>query len=436
MTRRRLAFIAIMLLAMSARADAAPEGAPTGSLDAFVDAPAGAPYVGEPLRLVLRAAVHGRIANDRLEQPALVDFDWQQFGVDSSREELIDGFWTPVVERVLMIYPLRAGRLTIPPFKRRVYYLIGDNERGEIEFASQPIALDVRARDGVGDPDEFWLPATALSIVDEWEPEPDKIPFGETARRVVTVEAEGVTAERLPPLPNFRAPGIITFAGPVERRTIVTDRGPIGRVVYRWNIRPVSMIPALAPAIRVPWFDVSARRPREAAAPERRIAFIGATQAKGASESIGLLSPRPLIAALLGFVSTAAAAFYVASSPRARGGSRARGDSWRRFAQTQFALLALRIAARKGDVAAFRRALDAVAKTDAERWRRVTAQSDIASALAALDAALFAREPPPGSLPPPRLAGNLAGKIAAALRRDAALTAEQRVRDARSSTPQ
>ena len=131
---------------------------------------------------------------------------------------MIDGFWTPVVERVLMIYPLRAGRLTIPPFTRRIAYRIEESGGRRRSFPPR-LSRSRRARGT-----DSCRRARRLSAgqqpahLDAWDPEPDKIPFGETARRTVTVEAEGVTADRLPPLPNFRAPGVITFAAPVERQ--------------------------------------------------------------------------------------------------------------------------------------------------------------------------------------------------------------------------
>jgi hypothetical protein len=403
MTIRRL-LIAVILLFGGAGASAAD--APAGRLDAFVDLPKETPYVGEPLRLVLRSAIRARVASDRIEQPALTDFDWRQFGVDQSSEALIDGFWTPVHTRTLMIYPLRAGRLTIAPFKWRVSYMTGDGERAEVEFVSQPLEIDARARDAVGDAADFWLPAKALRISDHWEPDPDRIPPGETARRIVTVEAEGVTADRLPPLPSFRAPGVITFAGPVERQTIVTDQGPVARAAYQWSVRPVSTMPAVAPAIRLRWFDVSARVMRESAAPERRVAFIGAErEAKPNDASAGFLSARPLIAALLGFVSTSAAAYLVVSS---KAGSR----SWPSRAKTWRLRRALRAAARREDVAAFRLTLREVAKTEPDLWRLVAARDDIAPALAAIDAAIFAKEAPASIAP----LAPLAQKISAALR--------------------
>lgn len=400
----RPSFLALAFIAAFGRFGALAEETPMGRFEAVVELPKDGPYVGEPLRLKLRSALHARVANDRILQPALTDFDWRQFGVDVSNEELIDGFWLPVHTRTLMIYPLRSGRLTIEPFKWRVVYLTGEGERTEIELQSQPLTVEVRPREGLGDSAAFWLPAKSLRILDRWEPDPDKIPPGEMAKRTVTIEAEGLTADRLPPLPRFRAPGVITFAGPVERQTIGTDQGPVARAIYQWTVRPVSTHPAVAPAISLRWFDISARAMRETAAPERRVAFIGAEPAarsEATDKSSGLLSPLPLLAALLGFMSTGAAAYLIASSRRGR------MMSWRRSARTWGLLMRLRAAARKGDVAAFRRTMLDLSKMDPDRWRRVASRDDIAAALATIDAGLFAREPPAAPAPLPLLARNI-----------------------------
>ncbi|WP_159730005.1 BatD family protein [Methylosinus sp. Ce-a6] len=405
---RRLALAICLLFLPLSRAAALEEGAPVGRVEVRVELPSETPYVGEPLRLVIRSAIRGRILLDHIVQPALVDFDWQQFGVDTSSEAMIDGFWTPVVERVLMIYPLRAGRLTIPPFKRRIAYRIEESGKVEAEYESAPFEIVVRARGGLVAPGESFLPAESLRITDAWDPEPDKIPFGETARRTITVDADGVTAERLPPLPDFRAPGLITFAAPVERRTIVTDQGPRARAVYRWSVRPVSSTSAFAPPIRMKWFDVATRRMREAIAPERRVAFIEAARDRAAArarESPGVFSARPLVAALAGFVATGA--LVILLSTFSAGGA---------FERRPAALGALRRAARAGDAAAFRRAAADLAQADQPRWRAILARADIGPPLAALDVSLYGREP---KAPPPALAP-LARAIGAAwTKRDA-----------------
>jgi hypothetical protein len=405
-TSARLRIAVLVLLANFGCAVAFADETPLGRFEATVELPKEGAYVGEPLRLKLRTAIHARVATDRIIQPGLTDFDWQQFGVDASSEEFIDGFWLPVHTRTLMIYPLRAGRLTIEPFKWRLAYFSDDGARTEMEMVSQPVTVDVRGRESLGDSD-FWLPATSLRVIDHWDPEPDRIAVGEMSKRTVTVEAEGLTADRLPPLPRFRAPGVITFAGPVERQTIVTDQGPIARAVYQWTVRPVSTTPAVAPAIRLRWFDIAARTMRDASVPERRVAFIDASQAPQVNDAgkRGFVSPLPLLASLLGFISTGAAAYLAASKTDS-------DRSWRRRAMTWGILFTLRARARREDVAGFRQTIGKLSKAEPGRWRRVAARDDIASALAAVDAALFAREPASS----PVALAVLARKITAAFR--------------------
>ncbi len=414
----RFGLLLLAALAVPGRVGAIAEERPMGRFEAVVDLPPDGPFVGEPLRLELRSAVHARVATDRILQPALTDFDWRQYGVDASSEALIDGFWMPLHTRTLMIYPLRAGRLTIEPFKWRLSYFAEDGSRPEIEFVSQPLTIDVRGREAMVEGSDVWLPAKSLRISDQWDPDPERIPPGEMARRTVTVEAEGLTADRLPTLPRFRAPGVVTFAGPVDRQTIVTDRGPIARAVYQWTVRPLSTTPAVAPAIRLRWFDIAARTMREAAAPERRVALLGATQEPQPEDTTsipGLLSPLPLLASLLGFVSTGAAACLVGAS------SAARGTSWRRLARRWGLLRALRAAARKNDLAAFRRTTMALSTAEPERWPRVAARGDIAAGLAGIDAALFAREPPAPPVSLPALAKTISAALGQVETADAAV---------------
>jgi len=294
-----------------------------GRVEVWADLPKGPPFVGEPIALHVRSSLRAKTTREKLLQPALTDFDWQQFGIDASSEEMLDGFWTPVIERVLMITPLKAGALTIPPFTRRIEILAPNGERVETDFVSSSLVIDVRSHEGVGPSDAWWLPAKSVTISDKWEPTPDKIPFGETAHRVLTIEVKGVTADRLPPPPVLRAPGLISFLGPGDRQTIVTDDGPIARASYSWNVRPISVVPARAPAIHIPWFDVASRNMRDAVAPEHEVAFLNAAcdarAQSTASAPPGYLTVWPLAAFGMSFVWTLGVIYLIATS-NSRGG--------------------------------------------------------------------------------------------------------------------
>ncbi len=308
--------VTALFLTFAFRTNAQVNDLPYNKIEALVEIRGDAPYVGEPLRLVIRSAFHAPVANDRIIQPDLTDFDWQQFGVDSTSEELIEGFWMPVITRVLMIYPLRPGKLTINSFKRLVTYFNSHGERTETEISSQPVSIDVRSHESLAGNDTYWIPAKNLRITDQWSPEPDNIKVEETAQRTITIEADGLTADRLPNLPSFRAPGIITFAGPVQRETIITDEGPLGRIVYRWRIRPVSQSVAITPSVKIRWFDVSNRQMREAVIPERRVAFVSSSQERKSSQGIkfsNLLSFWPILAFLLSFLMMSAIGYLFVS---------------------------------------------------------------------------------------------------------------------------
>ena len=331
MAPRVLLFVAASVVALglgaSARAEEPSNDPSVGRVEIWAALPKEPPFVGEPIMLHMRSSLRAKTTRDKILQPALIDFDWQQFGIDKSSEEMLDGYWTPVLERVLVITPLKAGALTIPPFIRRAEFLAANGEREETEFSSRPLAIDVRSHEGVGPSGAWWLPAKSMTISDRWEPAPDKIPFGETAHRVLTIEAKGVTADRLPPPPILRAPGLISFVGPVDRQTIVTDDGPVARASYSWNVRPISVTPTTAPAIHIPWFDVATRKMRDAAAPEREVAFLNAPRKARApsvaTETPGLLSPWPLVAGAASFIWTLAAAYLVATRKRVVGRDRA-----------------------------------------------------------------------------------------------------------------
>ena len=275
------------------------------------ETPAGGPYVEEMFLLRIRSNIRANVTLDQFRQPPLQDFDWQQYGVDAAVEDMIDGFRVQGVERTLALFPRHAGHLTVEPFTRHVTIQTDANERVEMDFVSQPLEIEARDHADIGPAGAWWLPARSVQLTDRWEPRPDRIGLNETARRIVTLEVEGITAERLPPLPPLRVPGLISFAGPVERETLVTDNGPRARATYRWDVRPVSDDPATTPAIHIPWFDSAARVMRDAALPEMRVTFASPTGADIESAPVRApvraISLWPLLAAAGTFVWTLAA---------------------------------------------------------------------------------------------------------------------------------
>lgn len=367
---------------------AGAESEPTlGQIEVTVKTSDTAPYPQEMVLLSVRSTLrYGQIALERLEQPALQNFSWIQLGRDRWSKSEVNGVPAIVCERLLALFPIKSGGLTIDPFVHHLTIVNNEADRRELELRSVPVTLNVRAWTGAkGGPDSrdsWWLPVKSLTVTDKWEPEPDQISPGETAHRTVMVEAAGITADRLPPVPKLRSQGVITFSGPTERVTTITPAGPVARVTYRWDVRPATGMPATLQAIHIPWFDSTGRQMRDAIIPARRIAFTtthdGSEPQRG---TFGLL-----------LVILSGASSFVAGLLLLRGADSGSGSYIRRLVRYLGArreLRDLRYAANSGDARAFRSALHALALRDPYRAQRCYAKAAVNSGLALLDRHLF-----------------------------------------------
>ncbi|KQT10084.1 hypothetical protein ASG40_09215 [Methylobacterium sp. Leaf399] len=375
------ALSALFLLAAPARAEVAP-----GDLT-FTVTPErngnAAPFSREMVLLRIRGVYRQPILLEEVVQPSLANFSWTQLGRDTwTKTRLPDGPTAIAFERVVAVFPHHAGDFTIEPFIHRLT-INDEGVRKVVDVRSAPIALPVAQwTKPTGGPDvkePWWLPAKDVTITDSWSPDPETIKLGESARRIVTIEAQGMIAEGLPPRPVMRTRGILTFAGPVTRETVITPSGPIARATYQWDVRPG--VPEIIPldAIVIPWFDTVARIMREAEIPARQIGGGLPDREEDAKAAA------PVSSVLIG-----AAGLLAFGAGLALVGFGGRSSS-RILRLDRTARRALRKAAAAGDAAAFRAAIETGRQADpalAQKWR---ADSAIVAGLTALDDALYGR---------------------------------------------
>ena len=380
MLLRRAAFCALVLANAPACAQTPAIDQALGDVTVTADVPKEGAYVGEMILLTLRSSIRAQITLHDIRQPALQNFDWQQFGNDRAIETMVNGFRVAGIERSLAVFPRRAGHLAIEPFVRHVTVMTPDGGRAEGDFSSAPLDILVRAHEGVEPAGSWWLPAKSVAITDIWDRDPEKLGLNDTAQRMLVIEAAGITADRLPPPPQLRAAGLISFAGPAERATLVTPDGPVARAVYRWNIRPVSDAPAMVPAIHIPWFDTMSRQMRDANVAERRVGFVdplGETRARAAADRQDWRIQAGILALVAGLAWGLAAQALLPGLDLAR------------FAPLPAPLRALRRAARRGDVRAFHAAAADAERCAPERWRGVAAVPAVAAGMAEAEAWLY-----------------------------------------------
>ena len=294
---------ALLLAAALGLLAAAParciEAADIGRAEIVADLPKGGAIEGEMIRLHLRATRRGRITLEELRQPALTDLSWTQLGRDTVFEAQAQGFIVPGVQRDLAVFAQRAGPLVIEPFIVHMTVLDENSERVELDMASAPLRIEVQPvpAEAKGKP---WLPAAELTLTDTWDKPVNALTQGEVAHRTLRIEALGLTADRLPPAPLLRAPGVIAFAYPAERVTEITPQGPAARALYQWDVKPVSQDAAELPPVEINWFDTRERRMKVASVRAVKVKLLAAgAMARAAAAQAGALSPPALLALCL-----------------------------------------------------------------------------------------------------------------------------------------
>lgn len=344
------------------------------------------PYTREMVLLKIHGVYKQPILLEEVVQPPLANFTWTQLGRDHwSKTRLADGQTAIAFDRTVAIFPHHAGAFTLEPFIHRL--TINDvGERKVVDVRSPPIPFKVAPwTDPAGGPDAkdpWWLPARDVSITDAWSRDPETVKIGETVRRTVTLEAQGMLAEGLPPRPVMRTRGIITFAGPVTRETVITPSGPVARATYIWDVKPG--VPEVIPldAIAIPWFDTVSRTMREAEIPARQI---GGGLPDRETDSGTPIAPTSLLAAAAGVLSFGIGLALL-------GFRRDRASLTLPAAITRD----LRKAARAGDVATFRATVAQAERTMPDLTRRWRERPETRDALLALDRAVYSRTPEAG----------------------------------------
>lgn len=299
------------------------------------------PFVQEMVLVTVRGFYTIPIALTKLEVPPMEGFRVLTVGREHWSEAEEDGVQGRGMEQTLALFPQESGRLTIPPIVQRLTIVGSDGKRVEVAIATAATPLEVAPPPA--DAGAWWLPARRLILTETWSEPPETLAIGRPVRRVVTLEAEGVTDDQLPPPPVLKADRLIVFSEAPERRTViaVTPKGkkgealrqsmprpgrlatvegrdgPIGRIVYSWAVRPVSGAPAELPEIAIPWFDTEAGEMRTAVLPARTVAFRQAGRSLADLErDIGLAaapdaparrSPGDLALAALAFLAAATA---------------------------------------------------------------------------------------------------------------------------------
>jgi len=141
-----------------------------------------------------------------------------------------------------------------------------------------------------------WLPAQNLRITEQWSRSPDEFRVGEPITRTVTVTAEGVGPEQLPPVFDERGTDDLKFyPDKPEQDKQLTAQGVTGTRTESVAIVPNRAGELNLPELSVTWWNTAENRVETAVLPAR-VLHVAPTDAQSAqSQTAEVVAPKTVI---------------------------------------------------------------------------------------------------------------------------------------------
>jgi hypothetical protein len=251
------------------------------------------PYLQQMVHYRVQLFYRAKLAEGRLSDPEIDNVLIQQLGEDREFTTKRNGVGYRVVERNYALFPQQSGSITIPApvLDARIVVAASQGRSGSplndlfngsrlnttraLRIRGNAEELEVRPRPPAHQ-HEPWLPAKALQLNEQWQPDQDEIRVGEPLSRTLSIEAEGLIGTMLPDLEPAASAGFKLYPEPASQESQSTREGVVGR-----KVRKIAYIPTQAgqftlPPLELKWWNSRENRMELAQLPARTLTVLPA----------------------------------------------------------------------------------------------------------------------------------------------------------------
>jgi len=248
-----------------------------GARDSFLELSADKAevYVQEQLVLTIQLFFSGNLIRGELSEPEHPDAIIEPLGKQREFTRYRDGVRYRVVERRYAIFPQQPGQLSLAPIR---FEGQARDANGQLKFLrdqQQLYDVPVKPVPDAYPADQPWLPARSLALAEDGLPPAGELNVGANLTRKITLHADGLPAEALPPLPQETPAAIRSYPESPLRNTETTVDGLRSTLQQEAALVPVQAGNVVLPAIRVPWWNTETDQLEQAVLPERRYTITG-----------------------------------------------------------------------------------------------------------------------------------------------------------------
>ncbi|MCP4411324.1 MAG: protein BatD [Gammaproteobacteria bacterium] len=225
----------------------------------------------------LYRAVQAQYAS--LTEPKMPEALLERLGEDRQFETNIDGHQYIVLERRYVIFPQQQGTQVISPViftaevseGTRRFSSLGrfQSKSKTVSLSSKSIKINVKPQPKILD--NWWLPATKITLTEKWLPEPPEFRVGKPITWIYTIEALGLTATQIPEILPLDVEGFKFYPDTANSENAATQEGVVGTRIQKIAVVPTRAGALTLPELKISWWDVTQDKEREITLPEKTI---------------------------------------------------------------------------------------------------------------------------------------------------------------------
>ena len=222
-------------------------------------------YVQAQVILTLRIYHSVSLYDDStLSQLQMADALVEPLGTWRTYEKDVNGIRHGVIEIRYAVFPQKSGQLTIPSQlfsattavpSNGAFQPFGSRFGRSTQVKSPTIPLEVLPKPAAYPADAPWLPASSLTLVEAWSPEPDQVKAGDSLTRSLLLKAEGLSSAQLPPIPAAAGDGLRSYPDQPNLANEATGSGLAGSREQREALIATRTGDIQIPPVEITWWN-------------------------------------------------------------------------------------------------------------------------------------------------------------------------------------
>ncbi|BCN92276.1 hypothetical protein THMIRHAM_00610 [Thiomicrorhabdus immobilis] len=214
-------------------------------------------YVQEQLIYTLRFYHKGSLISGNIRPPKFDSALVESLKEQSVYGKTINGQQYTVYEWQYALFPQSSGELKVSgPSFTGILHLKG-KQKGVQSIAKDTL---IQVRPAVKGEAAYWLPATSLSLSQQWQNLPDKIRVGDSLRRIITLEVDGLKDSQLPNMTSHNGDHYKVYADEAVNKQTLSEKGVHSSKLISQAIVPTQAGTLTLPDEKITWWNTATNR--------------------------------------------------------------------------------------------------------------------------------------------------------------------------------